>query len=81
MRPRIWWQHVPNGTTGGNFSTSNSSQRRPTAQYVGGYRAWSMPRTGGPYVVYYLLNDGYTIAAQSDLFDATTGDTESPGQL
>jgi hypothetical protein len=40
-----------------------------------------MPRTGGPYVVYFLLNDGYTIAAQSDLFDATTGDTESPGQL
>ncbi len=81
MWPRIWWQHVPNGTTGGNFSTSNSSQRRPAAQYVGGYRAWSMPRTGGPYVVYFLLNDGYTIAAQSDLFDATTGDTESPGQL
>jgi hypothetical protein len=36
-----------------------------------------MPSTGGPYIVYFLLNGDVrprdTIAAQSSPFDATTG--------
>ncbi len=71
VQASTWWQYVPSGATGGDFSTSNSSQ----------HAAWSMPRTGGPYVLYYLLNGDIrprdTIAAQSPPFDAATGDTES----
>jgi hypothetical protein len=67
VQKSTWWLYVTSGATGGTFSTSNSSQSA----------AWSMPSTGGPYIVYFLLNGDVrpqdTIAAQSSPFDATTG--------
>eukprot|EP01042_Synura_sphagnicola_P003044 gene3044-3735_t len=66
-----WWVYVTAGATSGTFTTSDTSETS----------AFTIPITGGPYVIYYFYSNGYTQLGKSISFDVLPVPTMAPVTL